>query len=485
MGGYKGSGEERRELCDTARGSCLFDVRLRMCEGSRSPSAGLADSRQGAHDGLWGWTVEQLTDFVVAFWNLAADMSLLLLVGFVAAGLLRVLVPEGWVYRQLGKDSVPAIFKASLLGAPLPLCSCGVLPVAAQLKAGGAARPAMLAFLISMPLTGIDSVLATYALLGGFMAVVRPVASLLVAISGGLTLMAWTQKERKKRKKREIRLPPRMKHRRFALQRFREGLTYAFTDLLGGVARPTLAGLLVGGAILVWLPSDFIGHYLNKGPLPYLLAVALGVPAYVCATGAVPVAAALMLKGLSPGAALAFLIVGPATNSVALTVSRDLVGRKGFWILMAVLGVGAVVMGGLTDLLASLLGVSSVEAVAHAHGDHSVVWSALSMVAAGILLFLLAYRGLAVPLFYRLRDRVPTQRPATGFPTVILRVPEAECSRCSATIKATLQHLDEVRTVQVDLDRRLVTVELRARFSSASLVNTLAQAGYDSKVVAE
>lgn len=433
-----------------------------------------------------GVYVDLFTDFVVSFWNLTADMSLYLLLGFVMAGFLKVLVPEGWVYRQLGQSSLLSVFKAALLGAPLPLCSCGVLPVAAQLKAGGASRPALLTFLVSTPVTGVDSILATYALLGGFMAVVRPVASVIVAVAGGIALLVWT-KGRRETKPREVRLPPglpRYSIRSLRMRRLWDGLEFAFTDLMAGMARPMLAGLLLGAAISVWLPPTLISDYLNKGPLPYLVVVALGIPLYVCSTGSIPIAAALMLKGLSPGAALAFMIAGPATNTVALAVARDLIGKKGFWIYVVVVAVGAVGTGMLTDVLAGALQVTPpMQQVGIEH--QSAVWSALGMVAAGILLFLLAYRGIAVPLFHRIRAREPALRKSSGFPTVVLKVPEAECSRCSATITATLQHLDEVRTVEVDLDRRLVTVELRARFQSAALVRALAKAGYESRIVAE
>ncbi len=428
--------------------------------------------------------MEVFTDYVVSFWNLTADMSLYLLLGFVTAGLLRVMIPEGWVYRQLGANTYGAVLKAALLGAPLPLCSCGVLPVAAQLKAGGASRPALLTFLVSTPVTGVDSVLATYALMGGFMAVVRPVASVLVAVAGGIALLLLTRKG-KDSKPREVRLPPGLPKQTFRWSRIGEGMEYAFTDLMSGMARPMLAGLLAGAAISVWLPPDLISNYINKGPLPYFLVVALGVPLYVCATGSIPIAAALMLKGLSPGAALAFLIAGPATNTVALAVARDLIGKKGFWIYLVVVAGGAILMGMATDILAGWFGVNGADIVAFSQSHYSPLWSALAMVTAGILLFLLCYRGIAVPLFHRIRAREPALRKESGFPTVVLKVPEAECSRCSATITATLQHLDEVRTVEVDLDRRLVTVELRARFRSASLVKALAKAGYESRVVAE
>lgn len=430
--------------------------------------------------------MDLFTDFVVSFWNLTADMSLYLLLGFVTAGLLKVLIPEAWVYRQLGQSSLGAVFKAALLGAPLPLCSCGVLPVAAQLKAGGASRPALLTFLVSTPVTGIDSILATYALLGGFMAVVRPVASVAVAVAGGIALLYWSKRERQAKPK-EVRLPPGLPQhaiRSMRIRRLWEGLEFAFTDLMAGMARPMLAGLLLGAAITIWFPPNLITEYVNRGPLPYLLVVALGIPLYVCATGSIPIAAALMLKGLSPGAALAFLIAGPATNTVALAVARDLIGKNGFWIYLVVVAVGAMGSGMLTDVLADALQVTPQGAIA-ATQHHSPVWSALGMVAAGILLFLLAYRGIAVPLFHRIRAREPMLRKTSGFPTVVLKVPDAECSRCSATITATLQHLDEVRTVEVDLERRLVTVELRARFQSSALVRALAKAGYESRVVAE
>ncbi len=424
-----------------------------------------------------------IADFFVAFWDLAAEMSLFLLLGFAVAGVLKVVIPEGWVYRQLGSDSFLSVFKAAILGAPLPLCSCGVLPVASQLKSGGASRPALLTFLIATPVTGVDSILATYALMGGFMATVRPLASVLVAVVGGVLLLLWHKG--KGRQSRGVTLPPGMKGHGVTAQKLVDGLVYAFSDLLQGMARPMLVGLAVGAAIVVWFPPDLLSNYVNKGPLPYLLVVTLGVPMYVCSTGAIPIAAALMLKGLSPGAALAFLIAGPATNTVALSVARDLIGKRGFWVYLAVVGIGAVGTGVVVDQVAAHWAAVPLEDCVSCAGHGSAVWSAASMVGGFVLLFMLAYRGLAVPLFHKIRAREPALRKSSGFPTVVLRVPDAECSRCASTITATLQHLEAVRTVQVDLDRRLVTVELRGKQSSDGLVKALAQAGYDSKVVAE
>ncbi|MBM4352338.1 MAG: permease [Deltaproteobacteria bacterium] len=306
-----------------------------------------------------------LENLLSQFLLLTEQMAPYLLLGFMVAGLLHVFVPRRWVFRQLGRRSAWAVIKGALLGAPLPLCSCGVLPVAASLRKSGASPPAVLSFLIATPVTGVDSVLATYALMGGFLATVRPVASVVLAIAAGLVLLlsgksgeeAGTSQETPQ----ETAAPPSLPSRLVAAVR------YAFVDLFRGIAGSMLLGLAAGAAIAAFVPADLVTRLGVGGVLSYLLMVAIGVPLYVCATGSIPIAAALLAKGLSPGAALAFLLAGPATNTVAIAVSRTLVGRRGTLVYLACIVVGSVLAAAGTDALAVLVGYSWEAATLHHH----------------------------------------------------------------------------------------------------------------------
>ena len=345
--------------------------------------------------------MDLLEGFAATFFLLAQQMGIYLLLGFGVAGLLKVFVPDRWVYRQLGESSAAAVLKGALLGAPLPLCSCGVIPVAASLKKSGASPASVLSFLIATPVTGVDSILATFALMGTFLAVVRPLAGVLIAIVAGLALLVALRHPRKRGPEESLeangwpgwtRLPARLL----------AAALYGFGELVAGVARPVLVGLLLGAAISYFLPEHFIHHTVGRGFLSYLAVVAVATPLYVCATGSIPIAAALMLKGLSPGAALDFLIAGPATNTVTITVARDLVGKRGLVVYLATIMLGSLGVAWGTDLLVTALDLAPGEALsAHSHGE-TMSW--LQTVAGLVLLALVSWHAV-VP-------RLP--RPAAG-----------------------------------------------------------------------
>lgn len=428
--------------------------------------------------------MERVAAFLLEFWVLTVAMAPYLLLGFVVAGLLKAFVPEAFVHRQLGKDNVWSVVKAALLGAPLPLCSCSVLPVAAELKRAGASRPAILTFLISTPVTGVDSVLATYALMGGFMAWVRPVMSVLVSLIAGLVLLVALRGHSFSGPDSRSMPPPDVPRAWWSGRRWLGGMAYAFGDLMAGMARPLLVGLAISAVITLWVPQDWVEMSQDFGPLTYVVVVLIGVPMYICATGSIPIAAALMLKGLSPGAALAFLIAGPATNAVALSVAKRVVGRRGFLVYVLAIPLGAIAAGLLTDVLYVAVGSPApVLADTHAH-QHGAV-AVMSMVLSAGLLGFLFWHGLLHPLMLWWRSRQPVSEAGSGFPVVKLSVPSASCVRCSANITSSLRSIDAVRGVEVDLARKLVTVELQGSVDVDELRGVLKKAGYRSKVVRE
>lgn len=279
-----------------------------------------------------------------------------LMLGVVAAGLVHAFVPEGLMGRWLGGRGVGAVVKAALVGAPLPLCSCGVLPAAVGLRREGASKAATVAFLISTPETGPDSVAVSYALLGPVMAVVRPVAAVLSAIVAGLLTLAMTRGEVDAP---IVAAPPAKpccsgscaapaKVERAPLQRALGGLRYAFTDILDDIALWLAVGLVVAGAMAVLVPPQGLAEYgAGLGAMVVMLLV--GVPLYVCATASTPIAAALIAAGVSPGAALVFLLAGPATNLATLGVVGKDLGPRALTAYLGGIGLSSVACGLLLD----------------------------------------------------------------------------------------------------------------------------------------
>lgn len=346
-----------------------------------------------------------LIDFVNAFWQTAQQMALWLLWGFLFAGVLSLFFTPERVARLLGRQAGwRAVLWAVLLGVPLPLCSCGVLPVAAGLRKSGASKGATAGFLLATPQTGLDSIFATYALLGGLFAVTRPLVALLSGLTGGW-LIEWldaeaTNKNTKSTKESDAVATPEELVEGGAAGILRV-MNYAFC-LLGNVARPLALGLVISAAILAFVPPDgLVGAWLANDWIAFPVMLLVGLPLYVCSTASIPMALALMAKGLSPGAALIFLIAGPALNGASLTTLWTLLGRRSAAFFLAVVAFFAVSSG---LALNALWGGATAEAATACctGGTHG------NAEAAVVLLALLGYHIAIKPLWRKRTMSTPT-----------------------------------------------------------------------------
>jgi len=292
------------------------------------------------------------------------DASAYLLFGFFFAGLLKAFVSEKTIAKHIGATSVGSVVKASLIGTPMPLCSCSVIPVATSLRQNGASKGATVSFLISTPESGVDSIAISYALLDPLMTIFRPIAAFVSALAAGLIENFQSRSD----------APPKTNSSLVECAdchchdepvaaaslavRIRYGLRYAFTDLFNDIAYYLFFGLLISAAITAFLPDDFFVQFLSSDALSMVIMLIVGIPLYVCASASTPVAAAFIMKGLSPGAALVFLLVGPATNAATIgVVKKNLGGRSLLTYLLSI----AVVALGLGILLNSLYGMLGLE----------------------------------------------------------------------------------------------------------------------------
>lgn len=341
------------------------------------------------------WLLAKVQVFGVAFWQTARQMSFWLLWGFLLAGVLSLVFTPGRVERHLGRRAGwRAVLWAVGLGVPLPLCSCGVLPVAAGLRRGGASKGATAGFLLATPQTGLDSILATYALLGWPFAVMRPLVALVSGLTGGWLIEALAGDAG------EVRAPEGGVREsagpgpaRGAAGLVGRVVCYAF-DLLGNVARPLGLGLVFSALILAFVPPGaFSGAWLGNDWVAFPVMLLVGMPLYVCSTASIPMALALMVKGLSPGAALVFLIVGPALNGASLTMLVSLLGRRAVVLFLGVLSAFAVGAGVLLNGWVGA-GVPGGGVACCAGAAHGSTWAAV------VLLALLGYH-LAVKPFLR------------------------------------------------------------------------------------
>lgn len=312
-----------------------------------------------------------IIDIFAASWDMLLNASAYIIFGILAGGLLKVFLSPATVARHLGHGRFLSVIKASLFGIPLPLCSCGVLPAAASLKKQGANSGATTAFLISTPESGIDSISITYALLDPIMTVARPIAAFCTAIAAGITENLMQPAPTMKMMKPDLSCPvdnccdgtechPEEHKKHHSLpEKLVAGLKFAFGELWEDLAGWFYIGILLSGIITVLVPDTFMSHYLGGGLSSMLIMLAAGIPLYICATASTPIAAALILKGVSPGAALVFLLAGPATNVTSLSVLIGFLGRRATIVLLAIVSVMSILAGLLVDLVYGSLGITA------------------------------------------------------------------------------------------------------------------------------
>lgn len=284
------------------------------------------------------------------------QMSPYLLFGFFFAGILHVFVSLDFIARHLGKSSIGSVIKAVILGIPLPLCSCGVIPSAVALKRKGASRGAVVSFLIATPITGVDSIFATYSLLGPVFTIFRVVASSLTAFVAGIFTNIFDFYEEAAVMQEEERYCHECGHKH-KLPKIKELFHYAFVQLLGDIWKWLVVGILIAGVIAYFIPDAFVQKYLGSSWQAMLVMLVIGIPMYICSTGSIPIAASLMLKGMSPGAALVFLLAGPATNAVTITVISKELGRRATIFYVATIAVMSVLLGMLLNLVWGYMGL--------------------------------------------------------------------------------------------------------------------------------
>ncbi len=391
--------------------------------------------------------------------RLFVEISPYLLLGFFFAGLLHVLLGEAYIKKHFAVSGWTSSFKAALFGVPLPVCSCGVIPLAESLRRDGASKSATMSFLVSTPSSGVDSIFATYALMGPVYAVFRPLASFLSGIMVGL-VTHWQEKKEdgpvgkeKVTAKDSTGTPPAEGK---PSKSFKEALVYGFQVVPSEIAKWLIIGVVIGGAITALVPEDFGTRYLHNPVLSYAAILLLSIPLYVCATGSIPIAASLILKGVLPGAALAFLIAGPATNTVTISFLFKKMGARITAIYIGSIVVVSVATGVLFDWLWQRMGLS-VELVTEG-GLHLPHWL---LNICGIIMLLVFING-KYDLFRLVSKLLPKKESAMDKNLYTIKVPDMTCQHCKMKITEALKALPEIDSVSVDLGARSVAVETGA-----------------------
>jgi len=344
--------------------------------------------------------MHMIYNFFEALATLSNAMAPYILFGLFFAGILHEIIPQDIVSRHLGKDNINSVVKATLFGIPLPVCSCGVVPLAAGIKTSGASKGATLSFLISTPITGVDSIFATYGMFGFIFTIYRVASSVIIAMIAGILTNLFDKSTLTKASNFSIQ-NPNPKPKSFSATSFsatpqtkpikkkfslKSALRYAFVTLLGDIANPLFYGLVIGALISIIIPQNLSDLLMTHAWIAYLLSIIIAVPMYVCATASLPIAASLMLSGVSAGAAFVFLCAGPATNIVTMGVVKKILGTKSLYIYLFSIVVGSLLFGLGLDYLFDIAKINPKSLI---NSSENLGW--ISYIGSILLWGLLAY----------------------------------------------------------------------------------------------
>ena len=354
-----------------------------------------------------------MVELLENIWAVFLDTAFWLLIGLLAAGFIKSYISEETMRRWVGGRGLGAVLRAALFGAPLPLCSCGVLPAAIGLHRSGASKEATISFLISTPETSIDSVAVTYALMGPVMAIYRPIAALMSAmVTGLMTAFVNDEPIESKAEANEedagcchagpVEEKPSCCGSKGAVvehkpNRFFQSLRYAGSELLDDISTWMAIGIVIAGIMLTFIPPGWLAQW-GQGLTAMLVMLVVGIPLYICAVASTPVAAGLLLSGVSPGAVLVFLLVGPATNVSSFALIRRELGMKITLVYLLGISVVSVSMG---LLLEALLEPMNWQIDAKLGEAHDMLPDGLA-IGSAVLLIVLAIRPLRKKLIPQL-----------------------------------------------------------------------------------
>lgn len=437
--------------------------------------------------------------------DLVNEMSPYLLLGFLLAGLMHAFVPGNLYQRYLGGSSFRSVLNAALLGVPIPLCSCGVIPTAMSLYRQGASRGASVSFLIATPQTGVDSIIATYSLMGLPFALIRPLAALVTALVGGQMVNLFDRKAEKTMQIQPADNAPVESLSFF--DRIKKALHYAFVEMMQDIGRWLVLGLVIAGLITVLVPDSFFALFADSTLLSILLVLAFAVPMYLCATGSIPIAVALMMKGLSPGTALVLLMAGPAVNAASILVIQKVMGRRTLILYLASIIGGAVAFAlGMDYLLPAEWFTSHLEAMHHSCHETPAYFN----IACTCLLLLLLVNAL-----YRRYVRKggcgchsedgcqchseescgchsesgcecssesksechSKTASSSGCGEITLRIKGMSCNHCRTNVENAIARMPGVESVQVDLPS--ATAVVRGHVDLASIRQAVEAIGFE------
>lgn len=410
---------------------------------------------------------ETLILFLENIWSTTISLSLWLLIGLLIAGILHVWIPDSFIKHHLGhKKGLRTVLKSVIFGVPMPLCSCGVIPAALGIKKQGAGDGPALGFLISTPQTGVDSIMVSASMLGVPFAIFKLISAFVIGIIGGgfayfidssdehEDTLEGNDEKTDKRKWKDIFL-------------------FAIDDLLKMIWKWLVAGIIISAVITTWLPKDFFNTYLPDNIfLAMFIVLLISLPMYVCATASVPIAAALVVAGMPPGAALVFLMAGPASNVATIGAVYRAFGMKKLMIYLISIIVGSMLGGYLFNSI--ITPTVSASELSH-HSEMGII-----SIVAGILFILLIFRFILIDLKEFVNRKKKHIDKTTESINIV--VSGMTCAGCVSNVKKSLMNIDDIADVKINLESGIVDI-YGSNLDYNSIKITIIKAGYSCKKI--
>lgn len=344
-----------------------------------------------------------MMSLLTIFWNLVMESAPWLLLGYFIAGVIKQVIPSEWVQKQLAKPGLMSITKGAFIGAPLPLCSCGVIPTALAVRKAGASKGATASFLVATPETGVDSIAFSYAMLGPVFAIARPIGALISAVVAGVLVNSFDSEDELVEAKTESKCCCSGKKQAAELveppslgERFVQAVQYGYGRMISDTAKWLFIGLVAATLVTAFVPQSFFLQW-GDGVVAMFIMVIIGLPMYICATASTPVAASLLYAGISPGAALVFMLTGPATNIATMGVIKEQLGIRSLIAYLVGVIVTAIGAGMVLNQAYAIMGWE-LELGALTHGEEAVLWRQLAAIALSLLVARVWLKGMIAKL---------------------------------------------------------------------------------------
>ena len=398
--------------------------------------------------------------FLLHLWSMVKEISPFLILGFFVCGVLSVLLSVDSITKYLGNKSIKSVFLASLFGVPIPLCSCGVIPVSAYLRSHGASKGATSSFLISTPQTGVDSIFITYGLLGPVLAIYRPLVAFFSGVLGGTLVHAFDDDD--KISSDSVCGDDCCDEKENST--LKKILNYGFIRLPIDIVNPLIVGLVLSSLISILIPSNYFAMY-GSGITGMIIMLFLGLPTYVCATASVPIAFVLYTKGFSLGAVLVFLMSGPATNITTISVSWKILGKRSTLIYLMTIIMTSIMAGFILDMLYPNYTIEQTQFdVEHFLSGDMHFWS-------GIFLILIMIYALWSKYF-------KTDSIIQAIDEKTLNVKGMTCSHCEESVIKKLLMINGVESVKANAKSGLVKFKSSID-SEKDIIKTIEGLGYE------